>query len=219
MIEESLKEIFNEIKNGNNKGEKITLVGATKFVNVDKINKAISCGLENIGENKAQEFRDKFPLVLPCNYHFFGTLQKNKVKYLIGKVYLIHSVDSLELIEEISKQSLQKNVVTNILLELNLGEEQKGGFDICDVENILKLSSNYSGVCIKGFMAMLPNLQDENTLIPLLEKVRNLYDDFKEIYNFENLSIGMSNDYKLAIKHGSNMIRVGSKIFGERYWV
>ncbi len=217
MNKENLLKIFKDIENGNNLGEKITLVGATKFVDVQNINQAISCGLKDVGENKAQEFRDKFDNLLPCNYHFFGTLQKNKIKYLIGKVHLIHSVDSLDLIEEISKQSTQKNLTTNVLIELNLGEEQKGGFNIEMVGEVLEISKNYKGVNILGFMAMLPNVSDENVLIPLLEKVRSLYDYYKNSYGFKHLSIGMSNDYALAIKHGSNMIRVGSLIFGDRY--
>ena len=217
MIKENLLEIFKEIENGNNLGEKITLVGATKFVDVERINQAISCGLQDVGENKAQEFRDKFDSLLPCNYHFFGTLQSNKIKYLIGKVYLIHSVDSLKLLEEISKQSETKNLTTSVLLELNLGEEQKGGFPLDEINDVLYNCSNLKGVKVLGFMAMLPNTNDEGVLIPLLQLVRNLYDKYKDLYGFKYLSIGMSNDYKLAIKHGSNMIRIGSKIFGERY--
>lgn len=217
MIKENLLEIFKEIENGNNLGEKITLVGATKFVDVERINQAISYGLKDVGENKAQEFRDKFDSLLPCNYHFFGTLQANKIKYLIGKVYLIHSVDSLKLLEEISKQSETKNLTTSVLLELNLGEEQKGGFPLDEINDVLYNCSNLKGVKVLGFMAMLPNTNDEGVLIPLLQSVRNLYDKYKDLYGFKYLSIGMSNDYKLAIKHGSNMIRIGSKIFGERY--
>ena len=116
-MQNTINKIFNEIKNGNNFGEKVTLIGATKFVDIEKINQAISFGLTDIGENKAQEFRDKFDKVLPCNYHFFGRLQKNKVKYLVGKACLIHSVDSLDLISEIDKKSKELNVKTNILLD------------------------------------------------------------------------------------------------------
>ena len=106
-MKEILDKLFEEISGGNNYGEKVTLVGATKFVPVERINQAISLGLTDIGENKAQEFRDKFPSVLPCNYHFFGRLQKNKVKYLVGKACLIQSVDSIDLASEISKKSVE----------------------------------------------------------------------------------------------------------------
>ena len=218
MIKSNLQTIFNEIKNGNNLGEPITVVGATKFQPVELINEAIENGLKDIGENKAQEFRDKFDSVLPVNYHFFGTLQKNKVKYLIGKCYLIQSVDSLELIEEINRQSLNKQVTTNILLEVNLGEEQKGGLDFEEIKEVLSKISNYSNVKVLGLMAMLPDSNDEALLVSLLEKLRAFYDELKTLYNFKYLSVGMSNDYMLAIKHGSNMVRIGTKIFGRRYW-
>ncbi len=217
MISENLNLIFDEIKNGNSFGEPVTLVGATKFVDVNRINEAISLGLNDIGENKAQEFRDKFDKVLKVNYHFFGRLQKNKIKYLIGKVYLIHSVDSIELIEEINKQSLNANLTTNILLELNLGEEQKGGFPINEVGKILENIANFKNVKVLGFMAMLPDSDDVVLLETLFKKVRESYDVYKDNYGFKYLSMGMSNDYKIAIKNGSNMIRVGSKIFGKRY--
>ena len=218
MIKSNLQTIFNEIKSGNNLGEPITVVGATKFQPVELINEAIENGLKDIGENKAQEFRDKFDSVLPVNYHFFGTLQKNKVKYLIGKCYLIQSVDSLELIEEINRQSLNKQVTTNILLEVNLGEEQKGGLDFEEIKEVLSKISNYSNVKVLGLMAMLPDNNDEALLVSLLEKLRAFYDELKTLYNFKYLSVGMSNDYMLAIKHGSNMVRIGTKIFGRRYW-
>ena len=217
MIKDNLQSILNEIKNGNNLGEKVTLVGATKFVSVENINIAISNGLSDIGENKAQEFRDKFDLVLkPINYHFFGRLQSNKIKYLIGKVHLIHSVDSLKLLEEINKQSEQKGAQTSVLLELNLGEEQKGGFLFSEVENALKFSESLTSVKVLGFMAMLPDISDEILLESKAQSVRKIYDNYKEKYDFKYLSMGMSNDYKIAIKNGSNMIRVGSKIFGKR---
>jgi pyridoxal phosphate enzyme (YggS family) len=217
MIKENLSNIFKEIEKGNNFGEKVTLVGATKFVSVENINEAIENGLADIGENKAQEFRDKFDQVLPVNYHFFGRLQSNKIKYLIGKVYLIHSVDSLSLLEEINKQSLNKNLTTNVLLELNLGEEQKGGFCIDNIGEILTKLYLFTNIKVLGFMAMLPDSEDTEILTSLAKKVRKVYDDFKEIYGFKYLSMGMSNDYKLCIENGSNMIRVGSKIFGKRY--
>ena len=217
MIKESLQTIFEEVKNGNNLGEPITVVGATKFQPVELINEAIENGLKDIGENKAQEFRDKFDSVLPVNYHFFGTLQKNKVKYLIGKCYLIQSVDSLELIEEINRQSLNKQVTTNILLEVNLGEEQKGGLNFSEIKEVLLKMSDYTQVKVLGLMAMLPDTNDEVLLVSLLENLRAFYDELKLLYNFKYLSVGMSNDYLLAIKHGSNMVRIGTKIFGKRY--
>lgn len=216
MIKNNVKNILNELSNLNPFNEKVTLVGATKFVSVENINESIDAGLSDIGENKAQEFRDKFNLVKKVNYHFFGTLQKNKVKYLIGKVYLIHSVDSIDLIKEIDLQSQKANVTTNVLLEVNLGEEQKGGFPLNEIENVLSITKNFKHIKVKGLMAMLPNINDEPTLINLIKQVRKTYDNNKQQYGFEHLSMGMSNDYKLCVKYGSNMVRIGSSIYGKR---
>jgi pyridoxal phosphate enzyme (YggS family) len=219
MLKENLMEVFKNVENGNPLGEKVTLVGATKFVPVEVINEAIALGLKDISENRAQEFKDKYPLVTqPVNYHFIGTLQKNKVKYLIGKCCLIQSVDSLSLLDEINRQSENKGVVTNVLLEVNLGvEEQKHGFDYSELESALSYAKTLNGIKVKGLMAMLPESNDEEMLFNLSTGLRKVYDSYREIYGFEHLSLGMSNDYKIAIKAGSNMVRVGSKIFGRRY--
>ena len=219
MVEKNLISILNEIENGNPFGEKVTLVGATKFVDVEVINTAILSGLKDIAENRAQEFKDKFPLVKqPVNYHFIGSLQKNKVKYLIGKCYLIQSVDSISLLEEISRQALNKGVVQNVLLEVNVGEEeQKHGFSYDKLSSALTYSKSLKGVKVKGLMAMLPESDNQEFLFELASKLRRVYDNYKNEYSFEHLSLGMSGDYAVSIKAGSNMIRVGSKIFGKRY--
>ena len=219
MVENNLRLILEEIKQGNPYGEKVTLVGATKFVPVDVINRAISAGLKDISENRAQEFKEKYPLVTqPVNYHFIGSLQKNKVKYLIGKCYLIHSVDSLALLDEISRQAVNKGVIQDVLLEVNLGvEEQKHGFDLSELESALSYAQTVNGVKVLGLMAMLPESDNQEFLFDLAKKLRSVYDNLKEKYGFKYLSLGMSNDYALCVKAGSNMIRVGSKIFGKRY--
>ena len=219
MLKENLENVLNDIKGGNPFGEEVTLVGATKFVPVEIINEAISLGLKDISENRAQEFKNKYPLVTkPINYHFIGTLQKNKVKYLIGKCCLIQSVDSLSLLDEIDRQSVNKGVVTNVLLEVNLGvEQQKHGFDFSELGEALSHAKTLTGIKVQGLMAMLPESQNEELLYGLSTNLRKVYDDFKGEYDFKYLSLGMSNDYKIAVKAGSNMIRVGSKIFGRRY--
>ena len=219
MVENNLQLILEEIKQGNPYGEKVTLVGATKFVPVDVINRAISAGLKDVSENRAQEFKEKYPLVTqPVNYHFIGSLQKNKVKYLIGKCYLIHSVDSLALLDEISRQAVNKGVCQDVLLEVNMGvEEQKHGFDLSELESALSYAQTVNGVKVLGLMAMLPESDNQEFLFDLAKKLRSVYDKLKEKYGFKYLSLGMSNDYALCVKAGSNMIRVGSKIFGKRY--
>ncbi len=217
MNKDNLLSIFKEIENGNNYGEKITLVGATKYIPVEDINEAISLGLKDVGENKPQEFRDKIDSLLPVNYHFFGRLQKNKVKYLIGKCYLIHSVDSFELLEEINRQSEKNGIIQNVLIEVNVGDENKTGFNYDELEKVLDSSKSLKNICVKGFMAMLKDTDNQEELVSEITLLRKNYDFFKEKYDLSILSVGMSNDYQLAIKHGSNMIRVGTKIFGRRY--
>ena len=215
MISENVKRLLQEVPEYNKYDEKIVIVGATKTRTVEEINLAISAGLTDIGENKAQEFRDKYPFVLPCNYHFFGRLQKNKVKYLIGKACLIQSVDSVDLAREISAQSEKAGVETSILLEVNQGEQQKGGFPIDDVLPAFKEISAMKNLKVKGVMTVLP-LLDEKTFERCLQ-TRKLYDILKkESKDISILSMGMSADYKIAIDAGSNMIRVGHAVFGKR---
>lgn len=219
MLKENLDKIFSVIENGNNLGEPITLVGATKMVSAEIINQAISYGLKVVAENKVQEFNLKHGQITGAKEHFIGHLQTNKVKYLVGKVELIHSVDSIRLAEEINRQAIKKGVTQDILIEVNIGGElSKSGFDLSSAKKAVnEIASGFSNVRVKGLMAMLPHSEDESLLIDLTEKMRALYDDLIKLgLPFTYLSVGMSNDYKIAIKHGSNMIRLGRDIFGQR---
>ena len=217
MIKENLEKLLLSLPDKNPFGEAVTLVGATKAQSVDAINSAISAGLKDIGENKPQEFRDKFPLVLPCRYHFFGRLQKNKVKYLIGKAFLIQSVDSFDLAQEISRLSCRSGAETDILIEVNLGEEQKGGIPFDTVIDTYKKIKTLPFIKVCGLMAVLPDTGDKKCLYDKGRQMRSLYDIIrKEDDNFKYFSMGMSNDYLIAVECGSNMIRIGSKIFGAR---
>ncbi len=219
MLKENLEKIFNEISGGNNLGEEIILIGATKTVPYEIINQAISLGLKVVAENKVQEFNQKNDFIKGASQHFIGHLQTNKVKYLVGKVDLIHSVDSLHLAEEIDKVAKKRNVIQNVLAEINIGGElSKSGFDLLNAkENVLKMASEYSNLRVKGLMAMLPHSEDERLLASLTKNMRSLFDELKKYgLPFTHLSIGMSGDYKIAIKNGSNMIRLGRTIFGER---
>ena len=216
MEENNLKNLLKELSSPNPFGEEITLVGATKTVDVETINLAVSLGLKVVAENRVQEFREKTDKIVGATQHFIGHLQTNKVKYLIGKVDLIQSVDSYHLAEAIDDLSAKKGVTTNVLIEVNVGGElSKSGFDLRNVYSAVKEISALKNVKVLGLMAMLPKA-DEDTLIPLCTKMRAVYDDLKDEYGFKYLSMGMSGDYKLAIKCGSNMIRLGSHIFGKR---
>ena len=219
MLEENLKRILEEISNGNNLGEEITLVGATKTMDVDTINLAIKNGLSVVAENRVQEFNLKNEHISTnAKQHFIGHLQTNKVKYLVGKVELIHSVDSFHLAEEINRVATNRNVIQDVLVEVNIGGElSKSGVTPENAEDFVKeISTLLKNVKVTGLMAMLPKSDDTAFLISLCEKMRSLYDNLKDEYGFTYLSMGMSGDYKIAIKHGSNMIRLGRNIFGER---
>ena len=216
--EEALKNIFEEIKNGNHLGEPITLVGATKTVDLLTIQRAIDCGLKAVGENRVQEFREKAPFLHGAEIHFIGHFQTNKVKYLIGNVSLIHSVDSLPLAEEISEQSEKKGLVTDVLAEINIGKEPtKSGFSAEQAEDAMDKISSLPGIRAVGLMAMLPKSENSRYLSDLCLQMRAIYDTIKkEGFPVRYLSMGMSEDYRIAIRNGSNMIRLGRAIFGER---
>lgn len=219
MIEENVKKLLGEIPLYNPFGEKVTLVAAVKTQTVESINRAVCAGIRDIGDNHVQEFKDKYDFIQGAPVrHFIGHLQTNKVKYLIGKVDLYHSVDRLNLAEEISKRSQNANVVSNVLVQINIGnEETKSGFELSEAENACRAIEAMPNIVIKGLMAMLPNIDDETELKRLAAMMREKYDELKKIYTeFTYLSMGMSGDWKLCIDCGSNMIRLGTAIFGAR---
>ncbi len=220
MIRENVTALLKELEGGNVYHERVTLVAATKTRTPEEINEAIVAGITDIGENKVQEFTAKYDDVKGGRRHFIGHLQLNKVKYLIGKVDLIESVDRDELAEELAKRSQKANIVTNILIEVNIGcEESKSGYPLEEAYEAYERLRGMQGLCVKGFMAMLPISGDEQYLGSLVGKMRELYDRAKaQDHNIEYLSMGMSGDWRLCIKHGSNMVRLGTAIFGERHY-
>ena len=205
MIADNVKKTLAEIANGNPYGEKITLVAATKTRTPEEINEAIAAGVTDIGENRVQEFRDKFDLVRGANRHFIGHLQTNKIKYLIGKCYLIHSLDRFDLAEELQKRAEKADWTADCLIEVNIGNElSKSGFSLENVH-------------IRGLMGMLPICEDTQHLRSLCLSMRKIYDTIKEQdENICYLSMGMSGDWKLCVECGSNMIRLGTSLFGPR---
>lgn len=218
MLETNIERVLKEIAAGNDRGEPITLVAATKTVPADIINRAVECGVKIVAENRVQEFREKYPLIRGAVHHFIGHLQTNKVKYLIGKVALIQSVDSVNLANVISEEAAKKGALQDILVEVNIGGElSKSGFTPENTEEAVKEISALPRLRVKGLMAMLPKTEDERLKIDLCTKLRGIYDRLKaEGCPFEHLSIGMSEDYTTAIRCGSNMIRLGSALFGKR---
>lgn len=217
MIEENVKRLLEETKK-NALGEDVTLVAATKTRSPEEINRAILAGIGDIGENKVQEFCEKYDAVQGANRHFIGHLQTNKVKYLIGRTYLYHSVDRNELAQELDRRSVKAGIVSDVLIQINIGEEaQKGGYPLKLGEEVFSRLSQCEGLNVRGFMAMLPVSEDEEYLARLCDDMRALFDVVRrQNENVQYLSMGMSGDWRLCLAHGANMIRIGSAIFGER---
>ena len=212
-----IEKLLESIPKTNPFGEKVTLVAAVKLQTPEDINRAIKAGITDIGDNHVQEFKDKFDLIEGNpRRHFIGHLQTNKIKYLVGKVDLYHSVDRIPLAEALSARSERAGVTSDILLQINIGDEEtKGGFSYGDAGDAYRRIKALPALRIKGLMAMLPLSSDEEMLSALARKMRGLYDRLKD-ENFEYLSMGMSGDYELCINAGSNLIRLGTAIFGER---
>ena len=220
MIEENVKKLLAEIDD-NPFGEKVTLVAAVKTQTVEDINRAIAAGITDIGDNHVQEFRDKYDGIAGNpRRHFIGHLQLNKVKYLIGKTDLYQSVDRFELAEELSKRSERAGVTSRCLIQINIGnEESKGGFEYDDGEKVFRAISALPALKIEGLMALLPFTDDEGVLRPLAKKMRALYERLRgESGDIKYLSMGMSGDWKLCVECGSNMVRLGTSIFGPRHY-
>ena len=219
-ITQRVQELLEELKGGNAFGEKVWLIAATKMQTADAVNEAIAAGVDGVAENKPQEFRDKNELLLPCPRHFIGHLQTNKIKYLLGKIDLYHSCDRDELAKALSKQSLLKGLTSDILIQINIGEEEsKGGYPYDEAKEVFSRLNQTAGLRVRGFMAMLPDSDDEALLRSLARKMRALFDWAKtQSADVEYLSMGMSGDYALCVEEGSNMIRVGSTIFGARHY-
>jgi len=200
-----------------------TLVAVSKTKPVSQIKKIYARGQRIFGENRVEELvSKKAEMPSDIEWHFIGSLQSNKVKKLIPHASLIHSVDRLSLIEEIQKRSLTADVVTNILLQPKIAtEEAKQGLEIHELSQIIENYSKgkYPNLKIKGLMGMATFTSDQDQVAEEFSTLKQAFDRIKDKYKimgFETLSMGMSGDYEIAIKHGSNMVRIGSLIFGER---
>ena len=218
---EYIKNNIEEIKKVTN--GKATLLLATKCVDAERINYAISCGITHIGENKVNELLEKYNYIDrdKVQIHFIGTLQRNKVKYIVDKVDLIQSVDSLKLAEEIEKQCSKRNIIMPILIEVNVGyEESKSGVLPENVYELISEISKMEHLKIKGLMSIPPSTSDSEIILKNFKKMSEIYLDIKDKMldniDMEILPIGMSSDYKEAVACGSNMVRIGSLVFGKR---
>ena len=203
----------------------ITFLSATKTVEPEYINYAISLGLSYIGENKVQELLSKYDEynLENCSLQFIGHLQSNKVRQIVGKVDLIQSIDSIKLAKEVSKCSLKNNITSDILVEVNIGkEENKSGVMPEMLEELVEEISTLPAVNVKGLMTIPPICEKNDEIRRYFEKMNRLFLDIssKKLDNIsmDILSMGMSSDYYEAILEGANMVRIGSALFGNRIY-
>jgi pyridoxal phosphate enzyme (YggS family) len=200
--------------------EDVLLIAVTKLHDPDEMEEAIRAGVTDIAENKVQEIQHKFDQIsLPVRWHLIGHLQTNKVKYIIDKVVMIHSVDSLKLAQEIDKRAGAAGKVMDVLIQVNAAhEEGKFGADPKDVPQLAAdIAAGCPNVRIRGLMHIAPYAEDPEEVRPYFREVKALYDELAGQYpDFAYLSMGMSHDFETAIEEGANIIRVGTSIFGER---
>ena len=224
MIAENIKHLKERIdikcaEIGRNSQE-IRLIAVSKFFGVDAINEANRLGIDNFGENKAQELRDKYEILGDkITWHFIGTLQRNKVKYAVKAASFIHSVDSLILADEINIQAQKLSKVQKILLEVKTSfEETKSGLDdYSKVFELAKHCSTLSNIELVGLMTMAAFTDDERVIRQSFSDLRKLKDEINQNgFDLSELSMGMTSDYEIAIEEGATMLRIGSAIFGQR---
>ena len=200
----------------------VKLIAVTKLHSPEEINEAIRCGVTDIGENKVQEIQEKYDKVNQVNWHLIGHLQRNKVKYIIDKVYMIHSVDSLKLAEEINKRAGQHGIMMKILIQVNAeGEESKFGIKPSELDDLIsEVHEKCDNIEICGLMAIAPFYDNPEDARPCFKTVKSLFDTYKcderDRVNFATLSMGMSGDFKQAISEGATHVRIGTAIFGAR---
>ena len=227
VMEENLKRVREEIEKSREHsvtGEEVKLIAVTKTHGVDAIEEAIKLGVTDIGENKVQELTEKMDIIGDkVRYHMIGNLQSNKVKYIYRDVALIHSLDCLSLAKEIEKRAEQTDHIVPCLVQVNIGDEaSKGGLAYDGVLPFLESILDYEHIKVEGLMAIAPNVEDEAYLRKLFRKMFALKEDIErrryEGVHMNHLSMGMSNDFTIAIEEGANMVRVGSRIFGKRHY-
>lgn len=217
-IADNVIELKNEIP------EKVTLIAVSKTKPLEDMEEAYEAGIRNFGENKVQELiykMDNFQYK-DVKWHLIGHLQRNKIKYIIGRVDLIHSLDSIRLLEELQRQYEKEGKIAEVLIQINIGqEESKTGIFMEELEEMLKNCENSSNVKVRGLMSIIP-VGDEISCRNYFKEMKKIFDNiaqrsYKNI-KMEYLSLGMSSDYKVAIEEGSNMVRIGQGVFGKRIY-
>ena len=219
-IHQNYEKIKEDIKKYSPYPEKVKILFVTKYFNFEEQKKIIDMGYNYFGENKAQVYRDKVKNYSEDKYKnlkwdFIGRLQKNKIKYIIKNVNLIHSIDSFDLLSEINKKAIENNRIVNGLIQINVSkEESKTGIYIEDFQKESEKYFSMSNVKIKGFMTMAPLDAEEDEIEGYFSKMYNLKKEYEKKYNYcSELSMGMSNDYIEALKNGATILRIGSKLY------
>lgn len=212
-IRENIKQIQHEIGNSN-------LVVVSKYRTIEELREVYATNHRDFGENRIQEMVKKREILPPdIKWHMIGHLQTNKVKYIAPFIHLIHSVDSLKLVKEINKQGKKNNRIISILLQIHIAQEtQKFGFTINELEELIESNAlvEFQNIKIKGLMGMATNTTDQNQIRAEFNALAILYRKYQEKMYWDTLSMGMSNDYKIACDCGSNLLRIGSKIFNKQ---
>ena len=226
MIKENIEQVREKIaaacRRAGRDPKEVTLIAVSKTKPVSDIYEAMETGIVDFGENKVQELTEKYETIAqPLNWHMIGHLQRNKVKYIVDKVKLIHSVDSLRLAEQISIEAVKKNVEVDILIEVNVAEEEsKFGMDTEETAQLIQDISTLPGIHIRGLMTVAPYTDDPEDNRVYFKNLKQLAVDI-ERKNIDNvtmsvLSMGMTGDYEVAIEEGATLVRVGTGIFGSR---
>lgn len=225
LLEERIQIVKNNIEQSaiasGRKLEDISLIAVSKTIDIETVKEVHKLGINDFGENKPQELRDKFPEIPDASWHMIGRLQSNKIKYVVGKTKLIQSVDSIELMEKINDFASKSDLVQDILIQINISQEiQKAGINEHDVDMVLSRAAALENIRVKGLMTIGSAFATEYELEKMFEKCNNIFVDKKQKkydnIDMEYLSMGMSGDYMTAIRCGSNMVRIGSGIFGSR---
>lgn len=221
----NIKNNINRIKEKYNINYNIEIVAVSKYASLENIKEFLNLNLDlPLAESKAQSLRyrvgelEKFNKNLNIKWHFIGRIQSNKIKYIVKFSDLIQSVDSVEIAELINKEAQKNNKIQNILLQFNISfENQKGGFNLSDYKNIYEQILKMKNIKIKGLMGIASNSEEKNLIENEFEKLNKIFNDINLKFDKNKISIlsmGMTSDYELAIKHGSNMIRIGSGLLG-----
>ncbi|MCD8249157.1 MAG: YggS family pyridoxal phosphate-dependent enzyme [Lachnospiraceae bacterium] len=226
MVTENLREVERRVSEacvraGRNRDE-VTLIAVSKTKPVEMLKEAYEAGARAFGENKVQELCEKYDqLPEDIDWHLIGHLQRNKVKYVVGKAAMIHSVDSLRLAQEISREAEKKGVEVDILIEVNVAEEEsKFGVSVAETEELVREAAALPHIHVQGLMTIAPQVEKSEENRPIFRALKKLAVDIKmkniDNVNMDELSMGMTGDYETAIEEGATMVRVGTGIFGER---